>query len=63
MSVRSYSGPLDGRGSLRRSPNWLPWALAALTVALQIAYPLTSGDDRTTLTVVTVITFFLASVV
>lgn len=37
-------------------------ALAAATVLLQIAYPLTSGQPRNTLTVVTVGAFFLASV-
>lgn len=37
-------------------------ALAAATVLLQIAYPLTSGQPRDTLTVVTVVAFFLASV-
>jgi len=39
----------------------LPWVLAGLTVLLQITYPLTSGDTRTGLTVVTVVMFFLAS--
>jgi uncharacterized membrane protein len=43
--------------SLRR----VPVALAALTVLLQIGYPLTSGDVRDRLTVVTVVAFFLAS--
>lgn len=63
MSVRSYSGPLEGRGTMRRSRlSALPWALAGLTVALQIAYPLTNGQARTTLTIVTVTTFFLASI-
>jgi uncharacterized membrane protein len=36
-------------------------ALAAATVLLQIGYPLTSGDARDALTVVTVVVFFLAS--
>lgn len=63
MSVRSYSGPLAGRGSMRRSRlALLPWILAAVTVLLQIAYPLTEGQNRTTLTIITVVTFFLASV-
>jgi putative membrane protein len=62
MSVRSYSGPLSGRGSLHRSPvAWIPWLLAGITVLLQIAYPLTEGSTRTSLTIVTVVTFFLAS--
>ena len=43
---------------LRRDPS--P-ALAAATVLLQIAYPLVHGEARNTLTVVTVVVFFLAS--
>ncbi len=39
----------------------VPVLLAALTVLLQICYPLLSGDARDVLTVVTVVTFFLAS--
>ena len=39
----------------------VPAVLAALTVLLQIGYPLTSGDVRDKLTVVTVVVFFLAS--
>jgi uncharacterized membrane protein len=39
----------------------VPVVLAVLTVLLQIGYPLTSGQPRTTLTVVTVVVFFLAS--
>lgn len=37
-------------------------ALAILTVALQIAYPLVTGSPRDVLTVVTVVSFFAASV-
>jgi putative membrane protein len=40
----------------------LPWALAGLAVACQIGYPLTGGQDRTVLTVVTVMVFCLATV-
>jgi uncharacterized membrane protein len=40
----------------------VPVALAAATVLLQIAYPLVSGQPRDTLTVVTVVAFFAASV-
>jgi len=43
---------------VRRDPS--P-ALAAATVLLQIGYPLTSGESRTALTVVTVVVFVLAS--
>ena len=39
----------------------LPVALAALTVLLQVAYPLVHGHPRDVLTVVTVCAFFLAS--
>jgi putative membrane protein len=39
----------------------LPWVLAGLTILLQIAYPLTEAQTRTNLTIVTVLTFFLAS--
>ncbi len=39
----------------------VPVALAALTVLLQIAYPLVHGHPRDVLTVVTVVAFFLAS--
>lgn len=38
-----------------------PIVLGALTVLLQIAYPLTAGDARDRLTVVTVVVFFLTS--
>lgn len=40
----------------------VPVALAVATVLLQIGYPLVSGQPRHTLTVVTVVAFFLASV-
>ena len=39
----------------------VPVVLAGLTVLLQIAYPLVSGEARDKLTVVTVMVFFLAS--
>lgn len=39
----------------------LPEALAVAVVLLQVAYPLTGGDARHALTVVTVCVFFLAS--
>lgn len=39
----------------------LPVLLAAVTVLLQIAYPLLDGHSRDVLTVITVIAFFLAS--
>ncbi len=39
----------------------IPLGLAAVTVSLQIAYPLVHGHPRDVLTVVTVVAFFLAS--
>ena len=39
----------------------LPVGLAGLTVLLQVAYPLVSGEPRNTLTVVTVAVFLLAT--
>jgi uncharacterized membrane protein len=45
-----------------RATGWqVPVALAALTVLLQIAYPLVQGAARDRLTVVTVLVFFAAS--
>lgn len=62
MSVRIYSGPHSDRG---RGPSgwitYLPWAFAGLTILGQIVWVLVGGDARTTLTILTVITFFLAS--
>lgn len=47
----------------RSAARWrAPWLLAAAVVGLQIAYPLVQGDARDVLTVVTVVTFFAASV-
>jgi uncharacterized membrane protein len=40
----------------------VPWVFGLATIAAQIAYPLTDGDARTTLTIATVVLFFLASV-
>jgi len=45
----------------RTTARRVPVVLAAVTVLLQIAYPLVSGDARDRLTVVTVLVFFLAS--
>jgi len=64
MSQRQFTwyGPtMSGRRRPSPSMSWLPWMLAALAVLLQITYPLTSGQARTSLTVVTVVVFFLAS--
>jgi uncharacterized membrane protein len=63
MSVRVYSGPhadrrRGGPGGFART---LPWALAIATILAQIAWPLTHGATRDTLTIVTVVLFFLTS--
>ena len=62
MSVRVYTGPHSAR---RTGPSgavtWIPWVLAGLTVLAQIVWPLTSGDARTTVTVVVVLLFASAS--
>ena len=65
MSVRVYSGPhadrrRGGPGGFLRA---VPWLLALITIAAQIAWPLTSGSTRDSLTVVTVVLFFLTSAV
>jgi len=66
VSVRSYAWA-DSGSRRSRHPSTvaaaLPLVLAAVTVLLQIAYPLTSGANRTDLTVVTVVAFFLTSAV
>lgn len=60
MSIRVYSGPhYDGR----RGPitgAWIPWLFAGLTIGGQIVWLLAPGV-RDTLTILTVISFFLAS--
>ena len=62
MSVRIYTGPHSDRG---RGPSgwltYLPWAFVALTILGQIVWVLVGDTARTTLTIATVITFFLAS--
>jgi len=63
MSVRVYSGPhadrrRGGPGGFLRA---VPWLFALITIAAQIAWPLTSGSTRDVLTVVTVVLFFLTS--
>ena len=63
MSVRVYSGPHADRrrGGSGGFSRMLPWLLALATILAQIAWPLTHGDTRDTLTVVTVVLFFLTS--
>ncbi len=62
MSQRVYTGPRSDRGG--GPTGWLvyvPWGLAALTVLGQVSWILAGGAWRTALTILTVITFFLAS--
>lgn len=63
MSVRVYTGPHADR---RRGPSSLlralPWVFAAVTVALQIAFPLVDLGRHGALVAAAVCTFFLASI-
>lgn len=62
VSQRVYTGPRSDRN---QGPGgwlpYLPWAFVALTILGQIVWILASGDGRIALTMLTVITFFLAS--
>lgn len=64
MSQRVYTGPRPTGGP---SPStwvrFLPWALALLTILMQISWVLAGGSTRTALTILTVTTFFLTSAV
>lgn len=61
MSIRVYNGPHSDRHS--GPPPWIrriPIALAALTIVLQIAWPLTHDGARAAVTILVVWCFFLA---
>jgi uncharacterized membrane protein len=62
VSVRIYTGPHSNRGG---GPSgwvtYLPWAFAALTILGQIVWVLVDDDGRIALSILTVVTFFLAS--
>jgi uncharacterized membrane protein len=62
VSVRIYSGPHSDRGG---GPSgwiaYLPWGFVAATILGQIAWVLVGGGARYALTILTVVTFFLAS--
>ncbi|HEX5016420.1 MAG TPA: carotenoid biosynthesis protein [Actinomycetes bacterium] len=62
MSLRSYTGPAP---TVYPSPFTLgfSWVLAVGTIALQIAYPLLDESTQADLAAVTVLVFFLASLV
>lgn len=62
VSVRVYGGPHSDRG--HGPVGWvarIPWILAALTIGGQILWIVVGRDARTTLTVLTVVTFFLTT--
>ena len=62
MSVRVYTGPHSDRGG---GPSgwvqYLPWALAGATILGQIVWVLVGDEARVALSILTVVTFFLAS--
>jgi uncharacterized membrane protein len=62
VSVRVYTGPHSDRGG--GPTGWiayLPWGFAGATILGQIVWVLVGDDARTLLSVLTVVTFFLAS--
>lgn len=62
MSVRVYTGPHSDRGGGPSGwVSYLPWAFTAATILGQIAWVLADHDARTVLSILTVVTFFLAS--
>ncbi len=62
VSIRVYMGPHSDRGG---GPSglitYLPWLFVTLTILGQIAWVLVGSGSRGALTVLTVVTFFLAS--
>jgi putative membrane protein len=63
MSLRTYTGPAPSARPAASGVT-LGWVLAALTIALQIAFPLVDDSGRRAdLAAVTVVVFFAASVV
>jgi len=60
MSIRVYTGPHADRRR-HSSTRFVPWVLAAATIAVQILWPLTHGSMRDSLTILSVILFFLTS--
>jgi uncharacterized membrane protein len=62
VSVRVYGGPHSDRGGDRAG--WLaqlPWWLTGITIGGQILWILFGADGRRALTILTVVTFFLAT--
>jgi uncharacterized membrane protein len=63
MSVRFYGGPHSDRGQgPAKWVTYVPWTFAGLTILGQIIWVLVAGETRTFFTIMTVTTFFLASV-
>ena len=60
MSIRVYEGPHADGNRLPVSWMWLPWSLAGITIGGQIVW-LLAEPARDVLTILTVLTFFLAS--
>jgi len=62
VSVRVYTGPHSNRGG---GPSgwisYLPWGFATATILGQIVWVLVGDDAKTALSILTVVTFFLAS--
>jgi len=62
VSVRVYSGMHSDRGRVPRGwVKWLPWIFLWLTIIGQVVWVLLPANGRQVLTILTVLTFFLAS--
>lgn len=62
MSVRVYTGPHSDRGGGPSGwVSYVPWGFAAATILGQIVWVLLGSGGRTALSILTVVTFFLAS--
>ncbi|MEK9664408.1 MAG: carotenoid biosynthesis protein [Candidatus Nanopelagicales bacterium] len=60
MSIRVYQGPHSDGRRLPLSWMWLPWVFAGITIGGQIIW-LLAEPARTFMTILTVVSFFLAS--
>jgi putative membrane protein len=59
--TRSYAAPWERARHVSSTAARVPWFFALLTIGCTIAYPFTDGQARSTLTIVTIVVFFLAS--